>query len=281
MASRKQRALWGLAAAFLLGAASAWWFFGRSAPGQAPAESWSVAKPRPSPSAGLGTAPQPRPAPAARLGIVLDDWGYHTKLLPRLSAFPGRLTVAVLPGLDHSRECAQAAHAAGHEVILHLPVQPEGNLPLVPGTLMVGMGEAEVAALCERHAATVPYMAGLNNHEGSRGSADIKLMGAVARWLKGRGGYFLDSLTTPKSVIPQAARAAGLPWARRKVFLDNVDTLAAVEAEAERALKAALKDGSCIAIGHPRANTLAALEKLAPRLKALGVELVPASALVK
>ncbi|MES2200776.1 MAG: divergent polysaccharide deacetylase family protein, partial [candidate division FCPU426 bacterium] len=155
---------------------------------------------------------------AARLALVLDDWGYSARQLPRLKDFHGKLTVAVIPGLGLSKKAAETAHTAGQEVIMHLPVEPLAKMPLAPGTLMVGMSEAEVVRLCEAHAQSVPFMVGLNNHEGSKGSADPALMGAVARWLKGRHGYFLDSVTTPKSQIPEQARLAGIPWARNRVF---------------------------------------------------------------
>jgi polysaccharide deacetylase 2 family uncharacterized protein YibQ len=212
--------------------------------------------------------------------LDIDDWGYSNKFNAQLKAFPVKLTVAVIPGLAHSRDCAQVAHEAGQEVIMHLPVEPLRKMPLVKGTLMVGMDEAQVTALCEAHAQSVPYMVGLNNHEGSKGSADPVLMGAVARWLKGRGCYFLDSATTPKSVIPQEAKLAGVPYARNKIFLDNVDDTAAIEKQMRQALSLAQSSGFCIAIGHPKAKTLEAMARLASEFKAQGVNFVFVSELV-
>lgn len=223
-----------------------------------------------------------KPVRRPRLALVIDDWGQNTRLLPELKAFPAKLTVAVIPGLPYSKDCAQAAHDDGQEVIMHLPVEPLGKIRLAKGTLMVGMDEAKVRMLCDRHAQSVPYMAGLNNHEGSKGSADPVLMADVARWLKARGNgmYFLDSVTTLESVIPEQARLTGVPFAVRKVFLDNVDEKKAIEKMARKAIKQALKDGFSIAIGHPRRNTLEVLTRFVDEFKAQGVDLVYVSNLV-
>jgi polysaccharide deacetylase 2 family uncharacterized protein YibQ len=150
---------------------------------------------------------------------------------------------------------------------------------MLPGTLKPGMPEERVLDLMDRHASSVPHMSGLNNHEGSKGSADTALMQTVAAWLKSHGGYFLDSKTSPKSVGEREAALAGVPYASRRVFLDNLDSPAAIEKAFRQALEIAAKSGSCIAIGHPRKNTLETLTRLAPEAAVRGVELVAASEL--
>jgi polysaccharide deacetylase 2 family uncharacterized protein YibQ len=215
------------------------------------------------------------------MALVIDDWGYHTRVLEAMKHFPGRLTIAVLPGLAHSRECAEAAFAAGHEVILHLPMEPEQKMPLTDGTLMVGMAPSDVGVWMDKHALSVPHMSGLNNHEGSKGSADAALMKSVCGWLSQHGGYFLDSKTSAKSLGEAEARSAGIPYAARRVFLDNVDQPGAIEKAAREALALAKKNGSCIAIGHPRENTLAVLARLAPEFEKAGVKLLRASDLTR
>jgi hypothetical protein len=216
-----------------------------------------------------------------KLALVIDDWGYQSQPVRRLDSglhFP--LTTAILPNLPYSVAAAEASFAAGHQVILHCPVQSVKAIGREKGTLMVGMSADEAHDLVAGHWAAVPHLVGLNNHEGSAGSANRALMDGVARLLKEKNAFFLDSVTTPKSVIPQAAKAAGIPWARRRVFLDNVDTVAAVTAQLRLAVASAKKNGSCIAIGHPRKATLDVLDKLAPQLEAEGVHLVLVSALV-
>jgi polysaccharide deacetylase 2 family uncharacterized protein YibQ len=64
------------------------------------------------------------------------------------------------------------------------------------------------------------------------------------------------------------------------VFLDDVDNVAAVEAQLREAAARARESGAAIAIGHPRPATLLAVRSLAPSLEAGGIDLTLASDLV-
>jgi polysaccharide deacetylase 2 family uncharacterized protein YibQ len=229
----------------------------------------------------VAAVPTPEPAvPAARLAVVIDDWGYKRLPIQRLASMPGPLTLAVIPRLAHSREAAEAGAAAGFEVILHCPMQAKGGGHPEPDYLTVGLGTDEVRRRIGTDFESVPGAVGLNNHEGSLATEDRALMDAVAQVLKARGAYFLDSVTTPKSAIPAAAKAAGVPWAARRVFLDNVDRPAAIRGQLEEAAKIARRSGTCIAIGHPRKNTLDAVQDLLPAFRSSGVVLVKVSDLL-
>jgi len=259
----------------------AWWAFRPALPPPKPAPP-PPATPVPTAVVAAALTPTAEAIPdGPKLAICIDDWGYLAAPVKRLEAglkFP--LTTAILPNLPYSVASANASFAAGHEVILHCPVQSVKSIGREKGTLLVGMSAQEAHDLVAGHWAAVPHLVGMNNHEGSAGSADRTLMDGAAAFLKERGAYFLDSVTTPKSVIPAAAKAAGVRWSRRRVFLDNVDTVAAVTAQFQQAVALARRNGSCIAIGHPRKATLDVLEKLAPQLEAQGVHLVKVSALV-
>jgi polysaccharide deacetylase 2 family uncharacterized protein YibQ len=191
------------------------------------------------------------------------------------------VSIAVFPGQAHSRDVAEAAWSAGHEVLVHLPLEPKGDLPLIEGTLRSGMTDQALAGLAEKDFTSVPHAVGANNHEGSRGTEDARVMRQVLAMLKGHGAFFVDSLTTPRSVGARMAREMGVHSATRQVFLDDEDYLDAIELEFRKAVYLAKKNGSCLAIGHPRPNTMKVLEQLVPEAKAAGVELVPVSDLVK
>lgn len=270
MASRKKdrRGAWLLLAALLgLG----WWLSRKPAPAPAPV-----------PAPVVAATPTPVPAaPGARLALVIDDWGYREAAIERIPSLPGPLTLAVIPRLAHSRAAAEAGAAAGFEVILHCPMQAQGKGHPEPGMLRVGMDPIEVRASIEQDFISVPGAVGLNNHEGSLATQDRALMDDVAGVLKDRQAYFLDSLTTPKSCIPAAAKAAGIPWASRRVFLDNVDKPEAIRAQLMKAAELAKRPQGCIAIGHPRRNTLDVIQAQWPVLQAAGIRLVKVSALLE
>ena len=127
---------------------------------------------------------------------------------------------------------------------------------------------------------TVPHAAGVNNHQGSRATADPELMQALMFALRERDLFFIDSRTTAATVAYDVAEGAGVRAASRKVFLDDTKTKEAILAQLELAARDAERDGSAIAIGHPHPATITALAEGLPRLEARGIRLVFASDLV-
>jgi polysaccharide deacetylase 2 family uncharacterized protein YibQ len=191
------------------------------------------------------------------------------------------MTLAVIPRLAHSREAAETGASLGHEVILHAPMLAKGGGNPEPGLLKPGLSALQVRALLEQAFISVPGAVGLNNHEGSLATEDRALMDAVAAVLRDRNAYFLDSVTSPRSAIPAAAQAAGVPWAARRVFLDHFDDPLEIAKALDRALSLARRRGHCIVIGHPRTHTMDVLEARLPGILAEGFELVRVSALLQ
>jgi polysaccharide deacetylase 2 family uncharacterized protein YibQ len=253
----------------------AWWAL-KPAPPKPPEHHKPLPEATPVPKA----EPTAVPVAKAELALVLDDWGYQQAPINALPELPRPLTLAVIPRLAHSKGAAEAGAALGDEVILHCPMQAQGKGHPEPQMLHSGLSAAQVHGILSQDFASVPGAIGLNNHEGSRATEDRILMDAVAAELKARGAYFLDSVTTPHSAIPAAAKAAGIPWAARRVFLDDKDDVAAVKAQLALAVRLALKNGRCIAIGHPRLKTLQALREQAPSFAADGIQLVKVSELL-
>jgi polysaccharide deacetylase 2 family uncharacterized protein YibQ len=196
-------------------------------------------------------------------------------------ALPYPLTVSVLPHLPLSAEIADEAARRGDEVMLHLPMQPDSE-NAASGTveLRPGMPAAEVRSVLIGMLATVPHASGVNNHEGSRATADVRLMAALMPDLHERGLFFIDSRTTASTVAYDTARLFGVPAASRKVFLDDSLDGKAIENQIDLAVRDADHDGDAIAIGHPHPQTIAVLREMLPRLKQQGVRLVFASDLV-
>ncbi len=218
-----------------------------------------------------------------RIAVVIDDLGGDLAVARAFLDLPMAVTPAILPHLTHSRGAAELARSRGADVILHLPMEPQGYPDRDPGegALLAAMGEAELRRAVEAALASVPGVVGVNNHMGSRLTELPVPLGWITAVLGARGLYFLDSATSPGSVAAQVARDGGLPWARRDVFLDNVQTVEAVAAQLAKTVAVARAKGQAVAIGHPHPETLEALKGWAPRLDALGVEVVPLGRLVR
>lgn len=218
---------------------------------------------------------------APRLAIILDDLGHDRASADALLKLRFPLTVSVIPNLPLSTEVAEEARRRGDEVMLHLPMESESQTaPAELVELRVGMTPEQVDAMVRSMLETVPVAAGVNNHEGSRATADSALMQALMPALRRRGLFFIDSRTTAQTVAYDAAQQAHVPSASRNVFLDDTATREAVLAQINLAARNARKQGSAIAIGHPHPATIAALEEALPKLEQSGIRLVFASDVV-
>lgn len=232
-------------------------------------------------------ARRPRLTPGQELkaAILIDDLGYDNTIAGELFSLRYPLNVSVLPRLPHSVEMAEEARRRGFEVLLHLPMEPLDGVGnhLEPLTLKVGMGESQVEQIVSEELRMVPHLAGVNNHQGSRATADPALMASVMKLLRARRLYFVDSRTTASSVAYDAARRTGVPATYRTVFLDGPQGEPTREyaleqlAHFERKVK---EEGWGLAIGHPHRTTLRALREYLPRLERQGIRLVHISELV-
>lgn len=242
-----------------------------SAETTAPATPRAAASPPGSPTAAPG---------APRLAIIIDDCGQWPAVENAFVALPYPLTLSVLPHVRYGTAIARAAQAAGKGVMLHLPMETLSGRYPGPGAVTTAMDDDTIENLVASDLADVPLARGVNNHEGSRATADTRVMNAVASVIAQNGGFFIDSRTNAKTVAESVAREHGIRAARRNVFLDDVDDVAAVEMQLRLAAQMAHDNGSAIAIGHPRQATLDAVRALAPEIQAGGITFVLASDLV-
>lgn len=241
-----------------------------------------AARPTPAPTATATPRPKLAPDRRGRLAILLDDAGQNLALVPAAAALPPEVGVAVLPFLPSSVETAAALYRADHEVWLHLPMEPIGaDARPGPGSIRVAMSREEIRTTVHSALNNVPHVVGVNNHMGSRATADLRTMTWVMQELSARGMAFIDSRTTKYTVAEDAARAQGVPAGRRHLFLDNRRTREAVRRQLEEAVYRARLDGELIAIGHLNRVTVEVLEDELPTLAGRKVDLVPPTSLVR
>lgn len=229
--------------------------------------------------AGVFVAPPAARAETAapwRIAIIIDDLGYAFEAGKRAIALPGPVTVAVLPSTPRGRSLAELAHAAGKEVLLHLPLQAAGaDADDEPGRLLLDMSRRQFANTFAENLDAIPHVSGVNSHRGSLLTRHPGHMAWLMEEIGTRDGlYFVDSYTTHESVALRLAHEAGVPAVRRDVFLDPDLEPGTVEREFERLKRLARQRGYAVGIGHPHGPTLAVLERELPALAAEGYELV-------
>ncbi|HET9030555.1 MAG TPA: divergent polysaccharide deacetylase family protein [Candidatus Aquilonibacter sp.] len=236
---------------------------------------------QPSPTASTSARASLAPLPpragnpnAPKLAIIVDDCGQWLSTERGFIALPVPVTLSVLPDVHGTATIAQEAHDAGKGVMLHLPMDTLSGMNPGPGKVTTAMTDAQITAQLENDLAQVPLAQGVNNHEGSKGSADTRVMTDVIDVLAKRNLFFIDSRTNAASVGEQIAAANGVKTAARDVFLDNKADVAYSEQQLREAAAIAKRTGSAIAIGHPKPTTLAAVKALVPELQAEGIEFV-------
>jgi len=217
------------------------------------------------------------------IAIVIDDLGQDVKQAKEVLALSGKVTVAVLPGLAQSKNVANLAKQAGHEVLLHMPMEPLKNheKTKTPGTLSADMTPMAFLTTVSDDVESVPGAVGVNNHEGSALTENKEAMKFLMAELKTRNLFFLDSLTNAKSVAYATAIEFGMKSARRDVFLDNEgDNPEYIRKQLDELVEIARNHGKAIGIGHPHPVTLSERRKWLAETDSQGVEIVPVSRLM-
>lgn len=215
------------------------------------------------------------------VAVVIDDVGLDRPRSKRAWELPGPLTMSFLPYAKDLREQAKAARAKGHELMLHLPMEPTGRNDPGPNALLVSLSDAELRQRTTAALDSFDGFAGVNNHMGSRFTTFKPGMETVLRQLKGRGLMFLDSRTSAQSVGDQLAQEMGVPSIVRHVFLDDEETLDAVRRKLAEAEAIARRQGFVVVIGHPHEATLQALGEWLPTVHGKGMALAPATAVLR
>ena len=238
-----------------------------------------IATPAATPLPSAAPAPSPTSTPTAnaqgpQLALIVDDCGQWIATERGFVALGIPLTLSVLPDVPYTSIIATEASDAGKGVMLHLPMETLSGLNPGPGKVTTEMSDAQIVAQVQSDLAEVPLARGVNNHEGSKASADPRVMRAVIGVLAEHKFFFIDSKTNAASVGEDTARQMGVPTAARDVFLDNRADVAYTQAQLSQAAAIAQRTGSAIAIGHPHPTTLAAVRTMIPRLQALGVQFV-------
>lgn len=239
-------------------------------------------------SAGTGEREErPSATSSPRIAIVIDDFGYsgsETTMGFLNMDFP--LTISVLPHCPHTTDIAHAAHRAGKEVIVHIPMEPRGYPESDPGegALMKVHTREQLVRRIDAALDDVPHAVGANNHMGSAFTSQHIPMRVLMRKLSDNGLFFLDSMTTPESVGMSEAGRAGVPAARNRMFIDSpVDESGRIDVESqlEELVVIARKRGEAVGLGHPHPETLRVLRKVLPELEREGIVLVFISELVR
>jgi uncharacterized protein len=227
-------------------------------------------------------AEQPKETGKIKVALIIDDFGANGgELLQSFCKLDSNVSFAIMPNLEYSTTAMKKAVASGHETIIHIPMQPLDYPKNDPGknAILLSLSTSEIANRIEGYIKELPYCIGANNHMGSAVTQNPADMKAVLQVLKKHDMFFIDSATTPGSIVAQAANEVGVPEAKRRIFLDVPDSSPEnTTAKIKDLEKIGAQAGTVIVIGHcHNEKKLEQIKSFIRQCKDLGYEFIPIS----
>lgn len=219
-----------------------------------------------------------------KIAIIMDDMGYSKESFEELKKLNVKLTFSFFPSGTYTKILACEAYSTGYDCMLHLPMEPVSFPKDNPGNdaIFINMKKEDIKETVELHLKSVPFIVGVNNHMGSRATAEKDIMLIVLDIIKKNNLFFVDSLTTQKSVCEEVAREIGFKILKRDVFIDSSQPNYDIAKNSLKKLVVlAKKKKKVIAIGHPLKSTISALQEEVPLILKEGIEFVTISEFIK
>ena len=215
------------------------------------------------------------------ISIVIDDLGIvknHTRSMINLNV---PLTLSFLPYAPNLEKVTGFARDRGHELMIHLPMEPKGKWDPGPHAMLTTSSDHKILSDLSYNMSQFDGYVGINNHMGSAFTEDPVGLEIILEEVRKRGLLVLDSMTTQKSLFAKMATGKNIPNVTRDFFLDNEQDVDYILAQLAKLENLAQRRGHAIAIGHPYGETVEALNAWLPTLKEKGIAIVPLSHLVK
>lgn len=214
------------------------------------------------------------------IAVVINDFAGDDPIAAHFCAIPQTLTFSILPRASQTRVLVERVRANGHEVLVHLPMEPQGEASLGANAILVSLDDEEIRHRVHRALQKVPHARGINNHMESKSTADERVMRLVLSELKERNLMFLGSRITDSSATYQLAVDMDLKAFNRDLFIDGDADAQTIQGKLWELAAIAAKSGRAIGVGHSRKETLIALLATLPRLESRGFRFVPVSRLL-
>lgn len=194
-----------------------------------------------------------------KLAIIIDDVTFANQV-KKIISIGYKVNMAFLPPTDGHRNSAKIAQNLENYMV-HLPLQASSSRYEEQNTLHIGDPLETIEKRIVYLKKIYPKAKYINNHTGSKFTADHESMDKLLKILKKHDYRFIDSRTTSKTTAKKYALKYGVPFLSRNIFLDNKQDFHYIQGQLKKAIRIAEKTGSAIAIGHPHKITIEVLKK--------------------
>ena len=220
-----------------------------------------------------------------KVAIVIGGLGLNSKRTDRaIRILPPEVTLSFAPLSRNLQAQINRARAAGHEVLLEIPMEPWGWPSVNPGpqTLLVSASAKENRNRLLRLMGKAAGYIGIVNYTGQKFLTTGEALSPVLHELKRRGLVFLDDGITNDSLATSLAEVVGVPALQADLRIDLERDPDAVKAALKSLEAKARTSGWAIGIGAAFDETLRGVDEWATDVRARGdVLLVPLSAIYR
>ena len=281
-----------------------------AAPAPAPVATPAPA-PAPEPPRGLTPAPDPALVEAAPIGLLprigpdgRQPWQVYARpfsaddATPRVAVLvtglglsstateaaitklPPEVTLSFSPYAIRLGEWLQTARAAGHEVLIDLPLEPINFPQHDPGpyTLLTTLTPSENGTRLEWVLSRGVGYVGVVGQFGSRFATSSKPLLPMFEVLKRRGVMYVDAKASADSVAGRVARDMGVPRALNDREIDADGGRPAIDAKLAEIERLARGSGQALAFASPYPITVDRLLAWLPAAQHRGIAIAPVSA---
>lgn len=228
------------------------------------------------------------PTGTKKLAVIVLEMGLTDRLTQSALALPAPVTLAYDATATGLADQINAARAAGHEVMLDIPMEPR-TYPLDdpgPDTLLVSAPPRllleQLRALLARGPGAVALLSRSGDYFMTQSGALWPILQELG--LRGLGWVSLgqkDSQNGETDLSMAVAEKQKLPAARATLVLDEQPGDSAVRSQFDAALTQLETSGQVLVIVHAYPATLTLLNMLLQTLPGRGIALVPASSLLQ
>jgi len=228
-----------------------------------------------------------RPFPVSdkrpRIAIVVADMGLSgVTTNTALQKLPPSVTLAFLPYAERLDTWVEQARTKGHEVMLSVPMEPQGFPRDDPGpnALLTTLAPDRNLERLHWSMSRVTGYTGITTTTGSKFTGNADALKPLMDDLRARGLLFLDARLTPKSQGAAAAEKGGVPRAAVDRVIDRDLARNSIDEQLRELEAIAKQQGSAVGIGFPYPSTIERINLWLTGLQDRGIVLAPLSAVV-
>lgn len=217
-----------------------------------------------------------------RLAIIVSNLGLSPGTTQSvLDALPPEVTLSFSSIAPDLQEWVTRARRKGHEVLIDLPMEPDGFPRSDPGryTLLTSASEVENLNRLESVMKRAGGYVGLLTTMGSAFTVNAESLSPVLQTLKERGLLYVDGRYTSRTMGPELASQIQLPRAYNNRFIDTTPSVRAINGRLGELEEITKANRFAVGLAQPYPVTLDRLTAWLPSLKAKGIALAPISAI--